>query len=206
MRRELARVRPVPGLAAAALAALAVSLAGCGGSGTSAGPSAGPSGSAGPASAGSPAAGPLAMSHLRILTRLRRSQLCGVLAASEAARILGAATAAPAYSRQAGLGITCRWARRGASERSDAGLSISISAILNWTGAQAVDTKLLRSRPVTVDGHPARAAGKQDKLSWAQVDVALGGDHDPVVEYRAPTLAIALALARAATPGIIALG
>jgi hypothetical protein len=77
---------------------------------------------------------------------------------------------------------------------------------INWTGAQAVDKKLLHTTPVRVDGRAGLAAGVQGKITWAQVDVALGGPGDPVAEYRAPTKAKALALARAATPHILALG
>jgi hypothetical protein len=64
----------------------------------------------------------------------------------------------------------------------------------------------LRTRRVTVSGHPALAAAPQGNVTWGQVDVALGGNDDPVAEYRAPTLAIAMALAKALNPRIVAMG
>jgi hypothetical protein len=59
---------------------------------------------------------------------------------------------------------------------------------------------------VSVAGHPALLATRPGVGTRAQVDVALGGGNDPVAEFRAPTMASARALARAATPHIIALG
>jgi hypothetical protein len=234
MPREIARMRPVPGVIAAALAVLAVGLAGCGGSsasgstasGSSAGGSSAGGSSAGGASrsstsqnsptgsvsqassqgsSGGSSGGSLATSRLKVLTKLKKSQLCGALSPAQAARTLGAATAPPAYSHRLGLGATCEWIKKGAASVSDDELYIGISTIVDWTGAQAVD-KLLHTSSVTIGGHPALAANKQARLDWAQVDVALGGDHDPVAEFRAPTMASALALAKAATPGLLAMG
>lgn len=205
MRRKLPRTRPVPGLAAVTLAAVTlaavtVSLAGCGSSG---GGTAGASAS--PASSGSSPGDMLALSHMRVLTKLKRAQLCGVLTASNAAKILGVTPAAPVYASQDGLGITCQWIKRGAGATSHDQLYVGISSIISWTGARAVD-KLVHATSATVDGHRALTVAKQARIDWSQVDVALGGDHDPVAEYRAPTLASALAMARAATPILLAQG
>jgi hypothetical protein len=200
MRRKLPRFRPVLGLAAATLTVLTVSLAGCGSSG---GGTAGATAS--PTSAGSSPGDSLALSHMKVLTKLKQAQLCGVLSASEAARILGTAPAAPLYANRRGLGITCQWIKRGAGATSADQLYVGISTIINWTGAQAVD-KLLPAATVRIDGHPALGLDEQAKIGWAQVDVALGGGHDPVAEYRAPTMAGALAMAKAATPILLAQG
>jgi Protein of unknown function (DUF3558) len=215
MRRELggarpalrrpARGRPAYGLAVGALAALAVSVAGCGSSsGTSGSAAGGTSAPARQPSSVSPGDS-LALSHMRILTKLTDAELCGILPASEAATILHAATQAPVYTDRPGVAISCQWTRRGASRLSGKQLYVAVSALINWTGAQAVDTPL-RGRPVTIDGHPGLAVGRRAQVRWAEVDVALGGDHDPVAQFRAPTMAIALGLARAATPHLIAMG
>jgi hypothetical protein len=202
MPRKIAGIHPVSGLAVAALTALAVSLAGCATSGASA---TGSTASASPP-AGSAPGGALALSHMKILTKLTSSQLCGVLSTAQATRILHARTAAPVYANRHGLGITCQWGKRGAAATTANRLYVGISTIIDWTGAQALDKKLLRTQAVRIDGHPALAAGQQAKLAWAQVDVSLGTGHDPVAEYRAPTLPMALAMAKAATPHIIAQG
>jgi hypothetical protein len=227
MRRKLPGTRPVAGPAAAVAAVLAVTMSGCGGSSAGGASSTGASstgasssgasqsGASSSGSAGgsvlSPAAGSspgdsLALSRMKVLTRLRSAQLCGLVSAAQAARILGAPTAAPEYAGEKGLGITCVWARRGAAPVAADELHVGISASIDWSGAQAVDQQLRHASRVTVDGHPAMAARPQGRIDWAQVDVALGGDHDPFADYRAPKLAAALALARAATPLIIARG
>jgi hypothetical protein len=200
MRRKLARIRPVLGLAVVTLTAVTLSLAGCGSSGSGAAGA-----SAGPTLSGSAPGDSLSLSHLKVLTKLKRAQLCGVLTAATAARILGVTPAAPVYARQRGLGITCQWIKRGAGASSPDALYVGISSIISWTGARALD-KIAGSAPATVDGHPALTVDKQAKITWAQVDVALGGDHDPVAEYRAPTLARAMAMAKAATPVLLAQG
>jgi hypothetical protein len=214
MPRKIAGIRSVSGLTAATLTVLGVSLAGCGSSGAassassssaSASPAAGGT-AAGGTAAGSSPGGALALSHMKVLTKLKSAQLCGVLSAAQAARILHAKTAAPVYASRPGLGITCQWIKRGAGAASADNLYVGISTVISWTGAQALDKKLLRTRVVRIDGHPGLAAGQQARLAWAQVDVALGTAHDPVAEYRAPTLAIALAMAKAATPHILAQG
>jgi Protein of unknown function (DUF3558) len=202
MRSEITRIRPV---LAAAAGALAVALAGCGSSGTGAS-SGGASGSASSApQALSTPSDSLALSHMKILTKLSRAQLCSVLPAARAARILHAATAPPVYARRAGVAVTCAWLRKGAGKASNQQLYVAIPTTISWTAAEAVD-KALRSRALKIGGHPALAISRHGKVSWAQVDVALGGLHDPVADYRAPTMAGALELARAATPHILALG
>jgi hypothetical protein len=204
MPRRIAGIRPASGLTAAAMTVLAVSLAGCGSSGaaSSASQSSAP---ASPAAASTPS-GALALSHMKVLTKLKSAQLCGVLSAAQATRILHKLTAAPVYANRLGLGISCQWTKRGADAASADNLYVGISTVVDWIGAQALDKKLLHASAVRIDGHPALAAGQQAKLTWAQVDVALGAGHDPVAEYRAPSMAIALALAKAATPHILAQG
>jgi hypothetical protein len=143
---------------------------------------------------------------MKVLTRLKSAQLCRVVSAARARRILGARTAAPSYAVQKGLSISCSWVRRGATASATDELYVGISSVLDWTGAQLADRMLADTRRLRVDGHPALAAGPRGKVDRAQVDVALGGDHDPYAEYRAPTLTAALALAKAATPLILAYG
>jgi hypothetical protein len=197
MRREFTRVKPVLGLLGAATA-VAVTLAGCGGSG-------GTSGAPSRKLAGGSTTDALALSHMKVLTTLSRSQLCSVMTPRQARSILHARTYAPIYTHRRGVAVTCQWIRRGSSRLSIQELYIGISATINWTGTQEVD-RLLHGQPVRVDGHHALVATRHGRAAWSQVDVALGGAHDPVAEYRAPTKAGALALARAATPHILALG
>ena len=204
MRQKLSGIRPV----ALAAAAAAVALAGCGssdqGSAVQAGGS--PSGAAQGTSAGSSPGDSLELSHMKVLTRLNSAELCRAVSAAKAARILGARPAAPSYAVQKGLGISCTWARRGATAAATDELYVGISSVLDWTGVQRANRKLPDARSRLVDGHRALAGRQQGKAGWAQVDVALGGDHDPAAEYRAPTPAAALALAKAATPVILAFG
>lgn len=204
MRREFPRVRPVCGVATA-LAALALSLAGCGASPAAGSASAGATGKAGHPKAASSPDDSLALSHMKVLTKLKQAQLCGLLSPSAAAKTLGGPLEAPVYSSEAHLGITCQWVRKGAAAGGFNELYVGISMTTAWTGAQAVD-KLLHASSVTIDGHPALAIARRATLGYAQVDVALGGDHDPVAEYRAPTMIGTLALAKSATPHILAFG
>ena len=122
---------------------------------------------------------------MRILTTLNRAQLCAALSTSEATRILGSPPRRRSTASESGLGIYCRWPKRGAARLSTDELYVGISSVVDWTGAQQVD-KLLHAKPVTVDGRPALTAGPLPAMQWAQVDVALGGAGDPVAEYRAP--------------------
>jgi hypothetical protein len=190
MRRKLCGIRPVAGPVAAAAAALAVALSGCGSSGAG---SAAQSGASPSGAAGSSPGDSLALSHIRVLTRLKSAELCRSVSTARAARILGARTATPSYAVDKGLGISCSWARRGAAAAGADELYVGISSVLDWSGAQLADGKLLTVRRLRVDGHPALAGRPRSKDRWAQVDVALGGDHDPSATYRAPTLTAALA-------------
>jgi hypothetical protein len=209
MRRDIAGLRLRLGRTAGALAALAVLAAGCGsqhGTGHSAaGASPAASGSDREASSGKAGHDPLAKSRMRVLTTLSQARLCAVLSAAEATKILGARPQAPLYGDEPGLGIYCRWPKRGAAGLSTDELYVGISSIIDWAGAQQVD-KLLHARSVRVFGRQALTAGPLPAMEWAQVDVALGGAGDPVAEYRAPTMAQALALAQTATPHIESMG
>jgi hypothetical protein len=212
MRRDIAglrlRLRRPPAALAVLAAALAVGmsgLAGCGSQGVT-GHAAAPASSGSDREASSGNGGnPLAKSRMRILTTLSRAQLCAALSTSEATRILGSRPQAPLYGREPSLGIYCRWPKRGAAALSTDELCVGISSVVDWAGAQEVD-KLLHAKSVQVSGRPALTAGPLPAMRWAQVDVALGGPGDPVAEYRAPTMAQALALARMATPHIVSMG
>ncbi len=206
MRRDNTRPGPILGIAAAGCAVAAMSLAGCGGSSSTASGAPAPSSAAAAAASGSSSqdsspSGSLKSSTLYGLTQLKQAQLCGLLSGGEPAQILGTPTVTPTFANRLGLGITCEWMQ---SAGSSTELYIGISTIIDWQGAQAVD-KLLTTSSVTIDGHPALAADKQHGNDWAQLDVALGGDHDPVAEYRAPALAAATKLATTVTPRLIAL-
>ena len=208
MARKLTSISPFYAATAAVLTATAV-VAGCGGGGAKSG-SAGQGGSGHPAASGTAAAGKeaeysLNKSHLRILTRLKRSQLCHALSTEQASRILHAPTGTPVYTSHPGVVITCQWIRRGQGTGSRQQLYVGISASINWTGTEAADEQL-HSKQLTIDGRHALAATRQGVGTWAEVDVALGGGDDPVAKFRAPTMASAQALARAATPHIIAMG
>lgn len=209
MRRDIAGLRLRPGRAAVAGAALAVLAVGCGSQGGTghgvAAASAAASGSDREASSGKAGHNPLGKSRMKVLTTLGRARLCAALSVSEATKILGSRPRAPVYADEPGLGIYCRWPKRGAAGLSTDELYVGISSIIDWAGAQDVD-KLLHARSVKVGGRQALTAGPLAAMEWAQVDVALGGSGDPVAEYRAPTMAQALALALAATPHIVSMG
>jgi hypothetical protein len=208
LRLRTRRRAAAPAVLAAALAVGVTGLAGCGsqgGTGHSGAASAAPTGSDREASSGNATHNPLLKSPLRILTTLSQAQLCAALSTPEATRILGSRPAAPLYGRQSGLGIYCRWPKRGAAALSPDELYVGISSVVDWAGAQEVD-KLLHAKSVRLDGRAALTAGPLPAMEWAQVDVALGGPGDPVAEYRAPTMAEALDLARTATPHIISMG
>jgi len=197
MERKLTLVSPFYAATTVMLAVTAV-VAGCGG-GTKGGTAGQPGGSTRQADYS------LARSHLRVLTRLHQAQLCNVLSAAQARGILHAPAAPPVYTHHPGVAVTCQWIKRGQGRTSREQLYVGISAGLNWTGTRAVD-RSLHGQPVMIDGHHALAAARRGTITWAQVDVALGGGDDPVAEYRAPTMAAAEALATAATPHIMALG
>lgn len=213
MRRDIAGLRlgrRRPPAARAVLAAGLVvgmsALAGCGSQAGTGHAAASPasSGSDREASSGKQPS-PLAKSRMRILTTLSRAQLCAALSTSEATRILGSRTQAPLYGREPTMGIYCRWPKRGVAALGTGELYVGISSVVDWAGAQEVD-KLLHAKAVQVGGRSALTAGPLPAMQWAQVDVALGGAGDPVAEYRAPTMAQALALARTATPHIVSMG
>jgi hypothetical protein len=210
MRRDIAGLRLRLGLTAALTAALAAALAACGSQGGTAGhvtASASPAatGSDRQASSGQVARNPLAHSRLKVLTTLTQAQLCAALSTAEAAAILGSVPQAPRYARLPGEGSYCRWLKHGAAALSTDELYVGISSVIDWSGAQQVD-KLLHATTAKAGAYPALAAGPLPAMPWAQVDVALGGAGDPVAEYRAPTMAQALALAKTATPHILAMG
>jgi hypothetical protein len=212
MRRDIAGLRRRLGPPAAAVAALAVlggGLAACGSQAAAghraASASPATSGSDREASSGKAGHNPLAKSRMRYLTTLDRARLCAILSTAEATKILGSVPQSPLYGQEPGLGIYCRWLKRGAGGLSTDELYVGISSIIPWSGAQAVD-QLLRAKSVKVGGRPALTAGPLPAMQWAQVDVALGGAGDPVAEYRAPTMAEALALAQAATPHLESMG
>jgi hypothetical protein len=211
MRRDIAGLRLRLGLTAALAAALAAGLAGCGSSGGTAAhgaassPSPAATGSDRQASSGQAARNPLAHSRLRVLTTLTQARLCAALSTAEATAILGSVPQAPRYARLPGEGIYCRWLKHGAAALSTDELYVGISSVIDWSGAQQVD-KLLHATTAKDGAYPALAAGPLPAMPWAQVDVALGGAGDPVAEYRAPTMAQALALAKMATPHILSMG
>ena len=205
MRSNLTGVRPALGLTAGLVAA--VTIAGCGGTGSGSGGGGTPGGglssvaSAASSAVQNAAGGSLKSSPLYGLTKLTQGQLCGVLSSSEAAQILGTPTIAPQFANRLGLGITCEWMK---SSGSSTELYVGLSTIIDWHGAKAID-QLLKTTPATIGGHPALEAGPQAINDYALVHVALGGDHDPAVEYRAPTMAIAVKLAQTVTPRLLAL-
>jgi hypothetical protein len=213
MRRDIAGLRLRRGLTAALAAALAAGLAGCGSAGGtaangasgSASASAAATGSDRQASSGHAARDPLAHSRLKVLTTLSQARLCSVLSPAGAAKILGAAAQAPSYAKLPNLGVVCRWLKQDVAVTSTDELYVGISATIDWAGAQQVD-KLLHATSTRVGADPALTIARLPATQWAQVDVALGGAGDPVAEYRAPTLAQALTLARMATPHLLALG
>lgn len=143
--------------------------------------------------------GSLASSKLIGVTTLDQAKLCGVMNTSEAAQIMGSSTSAGQFTNTLGLGIICEWKASGGTE-----LYVGLSTILDWAGTQALD-KLLTTSPDSIDGHPALVAGPQNSLSYTSIAVALGGDHDPVVEFRAPSTAQAKSLATLVTPRLLAL-
>lgn len=208
MGRGSAGLRARRGRPAAAAAALALGLglAGCGGHGA-ASPAASPgAGGTLKQASGQRDRNPLQSSRMLVLTTLDSTRLCAALSSAEATRILGTAIRKPAYGKIPRLGIYCRWIRHGVPVTTTTDeLYVGISAVIAWAGTQQVD-KLMHARPVRVDGHPALAAPPRGPVTWAQVDVALGGKNDPVAEYRAPTLAMATELAATATPHLLAMG
>jgi hypothetical protein len=139
---------------------------------------------------------------LHFLTKLTKAQLCGLLHDGEPSRVLGAATSPPVYE-DTRLGSWCTWTRADAGSLSQDQLYIGVSPILDWQGVQRAD--LYHPSATMIDGHPALAAAPGADIGWAQIDVATGGAHDPVVEFRVPSMAIAASLATLATPRVLGL-
>lgn len=198
MRRGVNRWRLAAGVVAASMAVAA--LSGCG-VGSEVKKLSTAASAAANAAKGLSASRSLKTSPLYGLTKLGRAQLCGVLSRGEASRILGATVIAPQYADRLGLGVTCEWMK---SQDSNTELYLGLSSIIGWQGAQAIDKILKATTTSTIDGHPAIEAGPGVN-DYALVHVALGGPNDPVVEYRAPTLAKAVQLAQIATPRLLAL-
>jgi hypothetical protein len=148
--------------------------------------------------------GSLTSSKLYFLTKLPEAQLCGLLHDGEPSSILGAATSPPVYEDFASLGNICTWTRAGAGSLSQDQLYIGVSPALDWQGVQRLDAPYHVSA-TTIDGHPALAAGPGANIGWAQLDVATGGAHDPVVEFRGPSMGIATSLATLVTPRVLGL-
>ena len=199
--------RPALAIVAAGIAAI-VALAGCsGGSGSTAvgSPSATPTQSSTPTvqpSSSQPTAVPvvpLKKSKLFYLTRLSAAQLCGLLHGGEPAAILHGSAGPATFANALGLGVVCSWSKSTGGE-----LYIGISTLFSWRDAQPID-KLAGDKPTTVDGHPADAGPPNSRTSYATVHVATAGLNDPVVEFRAPTLAAALKLAQIVMPRLLAI-
>jgi len=180
-------------VAVGALLVAGLGVVACSASGKSTG-----SGSSTTSGSGSGAA--LAGSKLKALTTLDQSKLCGVLHGKEPQQILGGPTAAAHYLNTLGLGIVCEWTTPSGGD----GLYVGISTALDFDAAKAVD-KALKTTEGTIDGHDALFVQRGQFNDYYTVQVALGGPHDVVVEYRAPTAAGASNLAKTVTPRLLAL-
>jgi len=211
-RHLLARSAPSL-LMTSAVAAVLVGLVGCsGGSGTSGSTPSTPTGTpqstlsqpATPSPSATPAASvpivPLKKSKYFYLTKLSQAQLCGLLHGSEPSAILGSPAGPASYLDTAGPGVVCTWSKAGGGE-----LYIGISTIFPWRGAQPID-KFAGDKPTTIDGHPADAGGPNGHVPYATAHVAIAGLNDPVVEFRAPSRATVLKLARLVLPRLLAIG
>jgi hypothetical protein len=140
-------------------------------------------------------------SKMYSLTKLTDAQLCGVLQGDEPTQILGTATAAGKFSDTLGLGVICEWkATAGPTE-----LYVGLSTVVDYAAAGNVD-QILNATTTSIDGHPALAADHASGNDYALIHVALGADHDPAAEFRAPTMDAATTLAQTVTPRLIALG
>lgn len=136
------------------------------------------------------------------LTKLTDAQLCGTMSTTEASGIIGTQTGSGQFTNTLNLGIICEWQVGGSSDKE---LYVGISTVIDWAGAQAV-AQLLKPTAITIDGHAALGAPPQGTvLDYADLDVAVGAAHDPAVEFRAPTLDEAKALATLVLPRLLAL-
>jgi hypothetical protein len=143
---------------------------------------------------------PLKKSKFFYLTKLSQAQLCGLLHGGEPSAILKSPAGPPTYANTLGLGVVCTWSRSGGSGE----LYMGISTVFPWRGAQPLD-KFAGDKPTTIDGHPADAGKPNSHVPYATAHVAIAGLNDPVVEFRAPTLAEVLKLARAVLPRLLAI-
>jgi hypothetical protein len=202
-------VRPVCAVAIAGVATI-VGLAGCSGASSStaaSSPAVTPAPSqhttAQPTASSQPTVvpvEPLKKSKLFFLTRISRAQLCGLLHGSEPSKILRSSAGPATFANTLGLGVVCTWSQSAGSGE----LYIGISTLFPWRGAKPID-KFSGDKPTTVDGHPADAGPPNSRISYATVHVATAGLNDPVVEFRAPTLAAALKLAQLVVPRLLAI-
>jgi hypothetical protein len=143
----------------------------------------------------------LAASKLKVLSTLDQSKLCGLLHGDEPAQIMGSAAAPARYLNTLGLGVVCLWTTPTGGD----GLYIGISTALSYSEAKAAGVPL-HATSGTIDGRPAVLTPRGAFDDYYTVQVALGGDGDPVVEYRAPTADAASKLAKTVTPRLVALG
>jgi hypothetical protein len=196
------------GLAVAAAVGLAVAgLAGCSGSSGGTGATSATSAPSAPVTSSQPTPQasstppiiPLKKSRFFYFTKLSQSQLCGLLRGREPSAILRAPAGPPSYLTTLGLGVVCTWSKPGGGE-----LYIGISTIFPWRAAQPID-KVAGDKPISIDGHPADAGGPKGPVTYATAHVAIAGLNDPVVEFRAPTKAQVLALAKLVLPRLLAI-
>jgi hypothetical protein len=201
-RRALA-VLIAAGAAIAGVAGCSASSGGTAGSPAALSPSASPSGAPALTQPTPPPSSipivPLKKSKLYYLTKLSKAQLCGLLHGKEPGQLLGSPAGPATFQNALGLGVVCFWDKSSGGE-----LYIGISTIFPWRDAQPVD-KFLGDKPTTVDGHPADAGRPNSKVPYATVHVDTAGPNDPVVEFRAPTLAAALRLAELVMPRLLAI-
>lgn len=145
---------------------------------------------------------PLKASKYYFMTRLSRDKLCGLLRGGEAAAILGVAVGPTAYSNPQGDGVVCTWTKKNGGR----GLYIGISKILPWRAAATLTT-YANGHPTVIDGHQANAGGWVPNFQpYASAYVAIAGPDDPVVQFRAPTRALAVKLAQLVMPRLVAIG
>lgn len=196
----------------AATAVGAITLAGCSGGSTGAhsptpistpnsqsqSPVAAPTASATPT--GPVPIVPLKKSKYYFMTRLPQAKLCGLLRGHEPQRILGSAAGPASYLDTFGLGVVCTWSKLGGSGE----LYIGISKIFPWRGAKSID-KFAGDKPTTIAGHPADIGSPNVHVPYATAHVAVAGLNDPVVEFRAPSRAAVLELARTVMPRLLAI-
>jgi hypothetical protein len=135
------------------------------------------------------------------MTRLSRDKLCGLLHGSEPAAVLGSPVGPVAYGNPQGDGVVCAWSKHGGGR----GLYIGISTIMPWRSAATLDT-YANGHPTVIDRHQAEAGAPVPNFQpYASAYVAIAGPNDPVVQFRAPTRALVLMLARLVVPRLDAI-